>query len=514
MSRSGQISLLISSFSLIIAAGARYILGGFIPVLYVFLVIFLIGLLVSILLDFRFYKDFLLAQPTKNSMNLAWSLLLVATLLVSIGYLSLRFDKTWDLTEEKINSLSEQSTSLLNNLKEPIYLYIFYKGDKVSKNTQTIKQSLKNSLVLYRQTTNKFKVRLVDTYKNNLLAEKFLSDLPERNKKDLFVFANYKDKKIQIEMPYTEEAITSALIRLQKRTSKEVLFFVGHGEKDLKDNESQGLGIFSKHLSDSGFDIKEWSFVQDGLPQKYPSLVLIVGPRRPFLKEELKWLDTYIKNKGRLFIAIDPGEKHNLQAWLKKYGIDYKNNYIISQIGSFYGGAAQALGVHFDSTNSITKKFTNYGRDLALFPFASEIELIQASSQKFKLSYLVKSIDKSFAVLKLKNKLPLGELKSLGLGVSVQDKKDKNGFHMVVFGDSDFLANKNFYQGVNKDLALNISVALADEENLITIRPKQPKGTKIMMTRNHRLALVVIVLIIPLVFLFLSLWIWYRRAEA
>ena len=97
---------------------------------------------------------------------------------------------------------------------------------------------------------------------------------------------------------------------------------------------------------------------------------------------------------------------------------------------------------------------------------------------------------------------------------SETDSQKKKEFRLVVFGDSDFLTNRNIHNGVNQDLALNTVVSLVDEEDLITIRPKQAKGTKISLTKNHQIGLVTMMVILPLIFLSTSLWMWYRRREA
>ena len=514
MSKLGKISLLFSGFFLIVTTGARYILGGFIPVLYVFVGLFVLGLLLSVILDYKFYWEFLTAKSSKHSMSLGWSLLLALVLLVSVGYLGKRFDKTFDLTEEKINSLSSQSLDVLKSFEDTVYVRVFYKGDKISQQAKFLKKALKSNLALYRAQSHKVKLAFVDTYKDNLLASEYLSHLMDRDKQEVFVFVSYKDKKVRVTSPFTEQSITSAFIKARKRQAKEVYFLVGHGEKDLESDKPEGLGLFRQYLQDSGFSIKTWSFVQDGKPSTSPSLVLILGPRRPFLPGEEAWLHDYLsKEQGRVLLALDPGEKHNMATFLRAYGVSYKNNYILSRLGAFYGGAVQALGVYFDKQHSVTKKFLQFGKDVALFPLASAVESLPKGSKDFNMSYLVKSLDKSFVSNKLQKKIRVGTLNSFGIGMSVEEKKEK-GFRLIVYGDSDFLTNKNLHQGVNRDLALNSVMFLADEEDLVSIRPKQPKGTKITMTRNHRLGLVVMVLVLPLTMLFASLWLWYRRREA
>ena len=525
MSSWSKISLLVSGFFLALLAGTRYILGGWIPIFYVFLGIIALSILINIILDYKFYFEFFSMKTTKSGLSLGASFILLIILLIATGFLGHRFDKTFDFTEEGINSLAPQTKEVLKTFDQDVVVRIFYKGDKISLQGQAQKEELRNAFDLYKQFSSRFKVRWVDSYSENVIAEKYLSHLPDRDQKELFAFMDYNSKRIRIETPYTEENITSALIKVKKRELKEIYFLVGHGEKDLESEQLTGLSTFRQYLEDSGFILKEWSFLQDGKPKTPPSLLLVVGPRRPFLTGELKWLDLYLEQGGRLFFALDPGEEHRLKVFLKKYEIDYQDNFIISQLAALYGSVTKALGVNFNGSHSITKRFEN-NKDVAFFDVASVVDKVPQSKNKFSFSFLVKTLNKSFATPKIKKKIEVGVLDSLPVAIEVkplEEKKEEHeghkgekssDFRLVVFGDSDFLTNKNFHQGVNRDLALNTIVSLVDEEELISIRPKQPKGTKIVLTRVHRLFLVIVVIALPFLFVIASMWLWYRRREA
>ena len=553
----GKLSLLISGFSLIITLGARYILGGWFPILYVFLGLFVVGIVFSLVWDYKFYLEFLSMKTTKNSLSLGWSLCFLLMFLAAVGFLGQRFNKTFDFTEEGINSLSPQSRDILKTLQEDLFVRIFYNGDKISDNARFLKNSLKESLSLYKQESFKVKVHFIDSYVENALAEKYLSRLADKKQKEVFVFVEYEQRRVRVDEPFTEESFTSAIIKAKKREKKEIYFLVGHGERDLKDDKSDGLKTFEQYLLDSAFVLKEWSFIQDGQPQTPPALIVVIGPRRPFLQEELSWLKDYLHKGGRLLVALDPGEKHNLQEFLKEeFQLDFQDNFIVSQIGYMYGGLTKALGLFFDRGNPITKRFQE-GKDVVLFERASVVDVTKEAFEIYKVSYLVKSHQSSFSVPHLTKEIKVGDFSRQSMAVEISPKKkpveekkkaskeadrhadshdksheessdfskedsskekdsteEKKNFRLVVFGDSDFLANKYFYQGVNRDLALNAVVSLLDEEELISIRPKNPKKTEITLTRNHKLGLVTFFIIIPLAFIFAAFLMWYKRRQA
>ena len=515
MSPLAKVSLLVSGFSLIVMASARFVLGMWHPLLYIFLAVFLIGLVVSVVLDYKLYLDFLSIKTAQKGLSLGWSLLIVIVFLVAFSYLGNRFNKSWDLTQEGINSLSEQSLSSVKDLDSELVFYIFYKGDKTTQEAEVFKQELKTDLALYKQANSKIKTVFVNAYKNPLSAEEYLSDLPDKDQQELFVFVNYKNRKIRVSLPFSEEDLTSAIIKSKKRGFKEILFLTGHGEKDLNDSQPGGLKILNQALADSGFILKEWSFVQQGEPDKNVSVIASIGPKQKFLTAEKNWLKEYLSKGGSLILALDPKEKHNLEDFLKEYGLLFNNDFILSQLGLIYGSPTRALGVVFDKSNPITKKLSS--KQTVLFETASSLSAEPSAFEKFNLSYLVKTHNQSFTANELKRNMEIGQLKSVNMALESSKKesgdKDK-AFKLVLFGDSDFLSNRYIYDGANRDFALNSFVSLAGEEDLVSIRPKQPKGTKIKLNRSQKMGLILAYILLPLLFLMMSLWLWYKRRNA
>ena len=366
----------------------------------------------------------------------------------------------------------------------------------------------------------------MDTYKSHLKAEEYLSDLPDKNQRELFVFVNYKNRKIRVDDPFTEESLTSAIIKAKKREFKEILFLTGHGEKDLNNDEAGGLKVLDQSLADSGFIVKEWNFIQQGPPKNHISLIMMIDPTQPVLPAEKAWLKDYLSQGGSLLLSLESKEKHGLKDWLKNYGVIFNDDFIVSQLGILYGGPTKALGIVFDTNNPITRRLS--AKQAVLFEKASSIDIVPTALEDFKISHLVRSHSNSLAIPELKEKIKADNLKSLTMAVEVQPKQEDNssksegenkasskkGFQLVVFGDSDFLTNRYIYQGANRDLALNALSALAGEEELISIRPRQLKGTKITLNRLQRAILVLLYIILPCIFLFIALWIWHRRREA
>ena len=203
-------------------------------------------------------------------------------------------------------------------------------------------------------------------------------------------------------------------------------------------------------------------------------------------------------------------------------------NFIVSLFGLQFGSPTKAIGSVFDTAHPITRRFS--GKQAVLFEQASSISVDPSNSQKFNISSLVTSHDKSISAPKLTQRIKVENVGSLIMAVEVKPKsKDSSkksssdkktdtlppkDFHMILTGDSDFLSNRYIYEGANRDFVLNALVALAGEEELISIRPKQPKGTKITLLRSQKTVLILFYFTLPFVFLLTGLGMWFRRRSS
>ena len=538
-----KISLSVSAVSLLTLVVARLFFGSWLEILWWPLGFFLGGLAVSLVLDIKVYWSFLTMRTTKDGMNLGLSLVILMAILSSAGYLSRLWDNTYDLTEDKIHSLSDQSVKILDSMKnDGVKLVVFYKGEEGRK----MRQGLRENFKPYKQKASYLKVEYHDAYVKNRLAGEYLGSLSDKDSQVVFVFVEYLSKKVRVESPFDEQRILSAMIKASKRTEKNIYFTVGHGELDLFSQTPDGAKSFKSALEESSFNILEWNFVAEkkGLPEDAAAL-MILGPKNLFFEQEIQWLKEYIENGGSIFIAVDPGYSQNLSPFMKdSLGVDYKNNFIVSPFSQAFsrGGDSgmSVLGIQYDSKHPITRSFQSQ-RSHSFFNLVSETKPFSTMPNDLDISSLVFSDPLSFDISSLKQKISgkeKGRAYSMGVAVreltgSVEviseeeskkeetenknDKKDsppEKGFLAVVFGDSGFLTNRLFHFGVHKDLSLNIISYLADEEELTGIRPKKPKGTQVTLTSSHKMIFICMAILLPLLFLIAGGVVWIFRKKA
>ena len=526
MSLLGKLCLALSGVSLIIVMSTSWILGGWLPVLYIFLALFLLGIILALVVDYKLYVGFLLMRTTKNGMSMGVSILITLVFCAALAYLSERFKHSVDITEEKINSLSPQTEQLLDGLEADMYLTVFYKGSTGAQKKDLIKQSLK----IFKQSSSKIKDRYYDAYLNNKLAQEYLNELSNKEGGDIFVFTEYKGKKVLVEVPFNEEKLTTAMIKVTRREKKTIYFLSGHGERDSSDSEGgEGAGAFKNALARSSFVVKDWSFAVDGKLPEDASALIIVGPQRPYMDKEMQWLEEYLKGGGKLLVALDPDKKHNLAALLKKFGVIYKSHYIMDRVGAVVGlGPFSPMGVYFDAQSSVTKSFRR--GTISVFHIASDLE-IDENSNFYSVTELVKTNVNALSLPEMTQKSVSNAKRTshvMGLLVEKKNKKaepskekdsktpDKQTSSMIlaVYGDSDFLSNNFIDKGINRDLVLNTISYMADEMDLVSIRPKKLKSTQLTLKSSDQMGIVLFAVLLPIICFICSFVIWFRRREA
>jgi ABC-type uncharacterized transport system involved in gliding motility auxiliary subunit len=83
---------------------------------------------------------------------------------------------------------------------------------------------------------------------------------------------------------------------------------------------------------------------------------------------------------------------------------------------------------------------------------------------------------------------------------------------IVVFGDSDFASNGWLGIQGNRDLFMNAVNWLAQQENLISIRPRDPEDRRITLTADQQVRIFwLTVFIIPGLILLGGVHTWWRR---
>ncbi len=511
MSKWGKICYLVGGLSLLVMLVARLLLQGWIDYLFVPFFIGIAAVLGALIIDYKFYLEFFTMKTTKRGMNMGVIILLALVLIVAVNFLGVQFDHSFDMTKEKLNTLSDQSIEALKNLKGDLKILVFYRGGE----DKDLRVQLRQNFEIYTDASSKVKLRFVDALTNPDLAKQYLEH------QRFAVMVDYDGRRVQIDDPYNEEKTTSAILKVEEKTQKTIYFLTGHGERSIDGAEQENIKGFAEALREDGYRVAAIDLMKgDKLPPP-PGVVVIDGPHSAFLDAELDELRKFAEAGGRLMICIDPGLSHNLAQLTNSFGVEFHNNYVINEFEQLNElGPLAALGGEYDRQSPITKKFYEGGRVMgSIFMIASEVTAAHSAPSGLTIANLVSSSPQAYVSNDPKpSKNP--ERRVVTLAVSVHGALDaaaknptpaQKNFEAVVFGDSDFTDNTFFRFGANKDLAMNSVSWLADDMSHISIRPKVPEATPLELTSTKQIIFLLSGLGMPLAFVVLGGFFWYRR---
>lgn len=512
MQKLSKLSFLFSGISLVCLLLARLAYGGWHNLFWIPLAFFLVFLVLPLAKERRTFGSFFAMKTTKKGLSMGTMILLVLAALILVNIIAVRKYKTWDFSSAKGNTLADQSLRLVHGLDAPLKVTFFYK--KGAEGNDENRRAFRELIKKYQDQTDKIALDFVEVNERPDLANEY-----GVTKGSGVVFLDYKGRRGRIEK-IEEQEVTNALVKVTREKDKTVYFVVGHGEMDLDDaKEQNGLGSLKTLLTSNRYAVKTLPLSQTPKIPADADVVAIVGPTQNYTENAIGALEDYLKHGGQVLLALESKKTEGLEKVLARVGIQPLNNYIFNVVETAMGVGVQqgpTIATNFSTENEITKVFTQ--NEFVIFhqPMALRKEKVPPG---IAIDDFVKSQDGSmaFETLNIKTEGPKG---SYTLGQSVTgrwpgaDEKAPE-FHLVVFGDAEFLGNMLLYQNLNRDLALNTIASLAKEASVIAITPKEASMTKMVLT-DTKLSLFVWAFAIPLPLLLLAaaIALWTRRRFA
>lgn len=166
----------------------------------------------------------------------------------------------------------------------------------------------------------------------------------------------------------------------------------------------------------------------------------------------------------------------------------------------------------YDKNHPITKEFNI----MTFYPLACSVTPME-NKGGYTITELLKTSGNSWADVDYQSgKVSFDPEKDkkgpVTLAVAVEKSTSKPKVSLVIFGDSDFAKNGFFKNQGNMNLFMNTINYLAEEEDLISIRPKEIDDSRLSMTQADVKGLFYLVVIaIPLLVIIIGVVIFIRR---
>jgi ABC-type uncharacterized transport system involved in gliding motility auxiliary subunit len=453
------------------------------------------------------------------------SILVVLGILAAINYLAERHNKRWDLTAASQYTLSDQTKKVLQGLDKPVRATVFARTEDFER--------FRTRLDQYQYHSKQLQVEYVDPEKRPALAEKLQESA-------LGTVVLEYEGRVQRVTSEAEQDLTNGLIKVVQGEQHKVYFVQGHGERDISGSDGGGYGAIAKELGSDNFAAEPLVLLQQEIPAD-ASVAVIAGPTSDLLEPEITKLKAYLGRGGKLFVLIDPPQKAeappltNLEGLLKEWSIEVGRNAVLDPMSQLRGtGADVPVAAPPYPYHEITSTF----RMLTAFPYARSVKPAEDGVSGRTPTTFIQSGRNSWAETDLSTLTTRGEAQpefdkgdiqgpvSLAVAVSAPapeappaksdgdpaETDSKPQARVVVIGDSDFAANAFVGTGGNRDLFLNTVNWLAQQENLISVRPRSPEDRRITLSAGHdRFIFWLTVLILPGLILVAGIHTWWRR---
>ncbi len=499
--------------------------------------------LAYVLMNIGYLTQKLTKRTAVAGANMAVSIIIVLAIIVFLQMILAKHSMRFDMTESKKFSLATQTIQLLKGLEDEFTFQ--YLSNPSSPTAAGETQGAKELMELYALYSNKITINIIDPDKE---PEK-VQDLSPITPNSIYVRkGDQKITPVNV-TPINENTLTNAMMKLVQGGQKVVYFVSGHNERILTDiTNRDAMGGMTKLLEQEGYAVKELKLTTVKDVPADAVAVVIAGPQLPFYDPEIAALENYLKFGGRMMVMLDPENQSGLEKFFNEsYGIEFGNNYVIEQnplMQMFGQGSPLSPTIGAVEAHPIIDAFKN-GLLPIPFPVAQSIKKSDELPEGVEATEFIKTSNKAFgetdiATLKTTHKAqfdqgvdvigpitlgialskPAEEKVSEATSVEVAEAKEEDSgsekveekpeTRLVVFGDSDFATNKVIQNSY--DLFINSVNWLTNQEDLISIRPKDDSGQPIMISKvDARFVFYTSLVILPLLIAIIGIVVISRK---
>jgi|SRR5579871_6133181 len=448
-------------------------------------------------------------RQTRFTLYTTVYVVIVLAALTVINFLANRYNKSYDTTSNKQFTLSDQTTKLAQGLKDNVTITYWDQPTKF--------QGARDLLGRYKALSQKIDVQYQDADKNRTQA------IAQGVKTLGTIFVEVGNKR-DTAKSLTEEEVTGAMVRVLKGGDRSACFVLGSGEHAITDTQPTGYSELASLIDKNNYKTQSVKLIEKAEIPKDCTLVVVGGPRRDYIPTEVDALKNYVEGGGRAIFMLDPPLKFGreeiddnaaLSKVLESWGVSLDKDLVLdtSGVGQIFGLGPEYALISNYGTHAIVRAMKDVPTG---FPIVRSMQI--KNGDKTTVEKLFETSDATFAT----NNLASAQIK--------QGPNDKKGAmilaaagtysgageggkgRFIVVGSSTWVANSFLRFNGNRDLIMNMLSWLSSDEDLISIRPKEPTDRRINVTRREiGMMFYSSIVLIPLLTIMAGVGVWWRR---
>ena len=494
---------------------------------------------------------------------------LVLYILFVVNGIAFRHPGRLDLTEERTQSLSDETRKVLGLIDEEIRIVLpWYVQKNNGKQAAHVKALNRAHELLQIYTAEQPLIRVSEVVNVPVEASRWQAVCKEYNlfatQFNRLIFCSGKEsglrqtvmpedvasfadtsvspaEPLQITSFHAEKAITEAINRLIHRQRFNCYFTQGHGEFQLEGVSS--LEAFKHDLDASGFEVRALQPDRLGQVPQDCDLLVIACPQTSFTQSELAAVETYLAGGGKLLVTLGPN-RSRLESVLEKWGVEVLAGKVRSKITQREDFRDRGLVISrsASATHPVTALLlAGTGRRKADFGVGMiEPRPLKVVGSPYRLSSeVLLATGGDIKAAGISERYYLVDGTSSGSGSSAearsnfkvaiatqQEKLERPpedwqalDTRVIVLGSGSLLEDNysqggGFLNGNHRDLVMNCVHWLVDREELVSGGGSNPPERKIELANNpslERFLFVTSVLVFPGVFLLLGVFVYFFR---
>jgi len=450
------------------------------------------------------------ARQTRYAAYATLYIAVILCVIAAANFLANRYNKSYDATANKRFTLSDQTAKVVRELKNDVRITYWDKSTNFQQGQDLLDR--------YSNLSRKVHVEFVDPFKQPQAAR--AAGIKNIGTATIDIGAKHEEAKT-----FDEEGITGAVVRALKGGQRMVCFIQGNGEHQLDDTDRTGFSQLKTLLEGDNYASKAISLLTKAEVPSDCTAVVVGGPATDLAQPEVDALKKLVEDGGRVLFLLDPplrvrgreiADNAPLDTLLTSWGVTPEKDLVLDEnpIGQLAGlGPEVPLVMNYESHAIVAPmKGTATG-----FPLTRALDT--KSGDKTTVDKLFSSSDGSFATTNLgpgpisadpKQSKP-GPFTLAAAGIYSTGQASKQG-RFVVVGNSAWAANGFIRFNGNRDLALNMMNWLSSDEDLISIRPKEPEDRRITVTRAQMTMIrSVSQFLLPIIVIVAGIAVWWRR---
>ena len=301
--------------------------------------------------------------------NVLIQIVTLFAIVVMLNLFAFKHYQRWDISRDHSHTLSEQTRSILENLKKPVDFIVFFTGNPdIARDTNDLLDAYVHA------SGRKVRVEVINPYLNLTRAREVASQYKLGAAENVIIvdsdgrsklvnaseMGEYEPSLSPLNPPrlkaFTgEQALTSALIELSEEGSNKIYAIADHGEPPI---DGDSLGDLRLLIERQNITFETLKLGEVDLIPEDAKMLLIIGPKYDFNEHDLALLRAYWEKKGRLLALLDPASATpNLKSFFTEQGVTVNDDRVLRTVP--FGkvtGVLKEISADFLPGSPITKQ--------------------------------------------------------------------------------------------------------------------------------------------------------------